>query len=114
MTTLPQSIPIVNNLLIHNDLLTDYQLVLHIFRERIEARMKLFLYLILGTLILSGCSKNPSSLTCEVWEEKRVETGKVVDYWSELSGLVSSASMRNGRLGKTKMISLQSCARWIQ
>lgn len=48
--------------------------------------MKLFFCLILGTLILSGCSKNPSSLACEVWEEKRVETSKVVDYWSELSG----------------------------
>ena len=35
--------------------------------------------------MFSGCSKNPSSLACEVLEEKRVESSEVVDYWAELS-----------------------------
>lgn len=35
--------------------------------------------------MLMGCTKAPSQLACEVWDEKLQETGASVNYWAELS-----------------------------
>jgi len=36
-----------------------------------------------SSILLSGCGKSPSSLTCSVWEEKRKEAASFVDFWAQ-------------------------------
>ena len=47
--------------------------------------MKRPILLLITVLLFSGCSKNPTKLACEVWEERRIKTIEVVDFWSDLS-----------------------------
>ena len=47
--------------------------------------MKILASLIVAVILLSGCGKNPSKLTCSVWNEKKSEIELSVNYWAELS-----------------------------
>ncbi len=47
--------------------------------------MKKSSFLLVFLIVLTGCTKDSSSLTCELLEEERVERAKAVDYWSDLS-----------------------------
>lgn len=48
--------------------------------------MRLILTTLILALGLTGCTKNPSDLACEVWNSKLQQASVSVDYWAELSG----------------------------
>ena len=47
--------------------------------------MRIILTTLVLVLGLTGCTKNPSDLACEVWNSKRQKASVPVDYWAELS-----------------------------
>jgi multisubunit Na+/H+ antiporter MnhE subunit len=47
--------------------------------------MKVSVLLLILSFLLVGCTKAPSKLACEVWDEKLQKTGALVNYWAELS-----------------------------
>lgn len=44
---------------------------------------KLVVIVVASSMFLSGCGKNPSALTCSVWEEKRKEAASFIDFWAQ-------------------------------
>lgn len=57
----------------------------YIYQKKYSNLVKILVSLLIASVLLVGCSKNPSDLTCSVWNEKKAEAGKLVDYWADLS-----------------------------